>query len=69
MSLISPKIRKVDMAHCFTQGLEYDHLFGIVVSKSAIQEVAGSIPGYALEIFLELKGLERGPPSLVRTIG
>ena len=32
-------------------------------------EVPGSIPGYTLEIFLEVQGLERGPPRLVRTIG
>ena len=31
-----------------------DRLFGIVVSTSAIQEVPGSIPGYNLEIFLEV---------------
>ena len=36
---------------------------------TAIQEVPGSIPGYTLEIFLEVQSLERGPPSLVRTIG
>ena len=36
---------------------------------TAIQEVPGSIPGYILEIFLEVQGLERGPPSLVRRIG
>ena len=36
---------------------------------TAIQKVPGSIPGYTLEIFLEVYGLERGPPSLVRTIG
>ena len=36
---------------------------------TAIQEVLGSIPGYALEIFLEVQGLERGPPCLVRPIG
>ena len=36
---------------------------------TAIQEVPGSIPGYTLEIFVEVQGLERGPPSLVRTIG
>ena len=36
---------------------------------TAIQEVPGSIPGYTLEIFLEVQGLEWGPPSLVRTIG
>ena len=35
---------------------------------TAIQEVPGSIPGYTLESFLEVQGLERGPPSLVRTI-
>ena len=49
-----------------------DRLFGIVVSSlrlTAIQEVPGSIPGYTLEIFLEVQRLERGPPSLVRTIG
>ena len=34
-----------------------------------IQEVPGSIPGYTLEFFLEVWGLERGPPSLVRPIG
>ena len=34
-----------------------------------IQEVSGSIPGYTLEIFLEVQGLERGSPSLVRPIG
>ena len=32
-----------------------DHLFGIVVSTSnVIQEFPGSIPGYTLEIFLEV---------------
>ena len=31
-----------------------DHLFGILVSMSDIQEVSGSIPGYTLEIFLEI---------------
>ena len=32
-----------------------DHLFGIVVSTSdAILEVPGSIPGYTVEIFLEV---------------
>ena len=32
-----------------------DHLFGIVVSTSdAIQQVLGSIPGYTLEIFLQV---------------
>ena len=36
---------------------------------AAIQEIPGSIPGYTLEIFLEVKDLERGPPSLVTTIG
>ena len=36
---------------------------------TAVQEVPGSIPGYTPEIFLEVKGLEGGPPSLVRTIG
>ena len=36
---------------------------------TAIQKVPGSIPGYTLEIFLEVQGLERGPPSLVTTIG
>ena len=36
---------------------------------TAIQEVPDSIPGYTLEIFLAVQGLERGPPSLVRTIG
>ena len=36
---------------------------------TAIQEVPGSIPSYTLEIFLEIQGLERGPPSLVRTTG
>ena len=35
---------------------------------TAIQEVPGSIPGYTQEIFLEVQGLERGPPSVVRTI-
>ena len=36
---------------------------------TAVQEVPGSIPGYTLEIFLEvgLQGLELSPPSLVRT--
>ena len=29
----------------------------------------GSIPGYTLEIFLEVYDLERGPTSLVRPIG
>ena len=38
-------------------------------SLTAIQEVPGLIPGYTLEIFLEVYGLERGPPSLVRTTG
>ena len=36
---------------------------------TAIQEVLGLTPGYTLEIFLEVQGLERGPPSLVRPIG
>ena len=36
---------------------------------TAIQEVQISIPGYTLEIFLEVQGLERGPPSPVRAIG
>ena len=36
---------------------------------TAIQEVPGSIPGYILETFLKVQGLERGVPSLVRTIG
>ena len=36
--------------------------------QTAIQQVPGSIPGYILEIFLEVQGLERGTPSLVRTI-
>ena len=36
---------------------------------TAIQEVPGSIPGYTLGIFLDVQGLEWGPPSLVRTIG
>ena len=36
---------------------------------TAIQEVPGSIPGYTLEMFLEVQVLERGPPCLVRTIG
>ena len=36
---------------------------------TAIQEVPGSIPGYTLEIFLDIQCLERGPPSLMRTIG
>ena len=40
-----------------------------LVRLTAIQEVPGLIPGYTLEIFLEVQGLERGPPSLVRTIG
>ena len=36
---------------------------------TAIQEVPGSIPGYTLQIFLEVQGLEWGSPSLARTIG
>ena len=36
---------------------------------TVIQEVPGSIPGYTLEIFLGVYGLERGPPGLVTTIG
>ena len=40
-----------------------------LVHLTAIQEVPGSIPGYNLEIFLEVQGLVRGPPSLVRTTG
>ena len=36
---------------------------------TAIREVLGSIPGYTLEIFLAIQGLDQGPPSLVRTIG
>ena len=36
---------------------------------TAVQEVPGSILGYTLEIFLDVQGLERGPPSLVRTTG
>ena len=39
-----------------------------VVSRSVIQEVPGSIPGGALEIFMEIYGLERGQPSLVKPI-
>ena len=34
-----------------------------------IQEVLGSIPCYTLEIYLEVQGMEQGPPSLVRTTG
>ena len=34
-----------------------------------IHEVPVSIPGYTLEIFLHVESLERGPPSLVSTIG
>ena len=41
----------------------------IIIVLTAIQEVPGSIPGYTLEIFLEVQGLERDPPSLVRAIG
>ena len=41
-------------------------LFDIV---NAIQKVPGSIPSITLGIFLEVQGLERGPPSLVRKIG
>ena len=44
-------------------------MFGMMVSMSVIQEVPGSIPGYTLEIFVEVQGLEWVPPSLVRTIG
>ena len=35
---------------------------------TAIQEVQRSIPDYILDICLYVEGLERGPPSLVRTI-
>ena len=45
------------------------HLVQWSARLTAIQEVPGSIPGYTLEIFLEVQGLERGPPSLVRPIG
>ena len=38
-------------------------------SLTAVQNVPDSIPGYNLEIFLEVQDLERGPPSLVRPIG
>ena len=32
-----------------------NHLFGIVLARlTAIQEVPGSIPGYTLEVFLEV---------------
>ena len=41
----------------------------VYYSLTAIQEVPGLIPGYTLGIFLELQGLERGPPSLARTTG
>ena len=40
-----------------------------IARLTAIQEVPGSIPGYILEIFLEVQGLDRDPPSLVRPIG
>ena len=32
-------------------------------------EVPGSILGYTLEVFLDVLDLERGPPSLVSSIG
>ena len=41
------------------------NLLGIVVSMFVIQQVPGSTPGYILEIFLEVQGLEWSPPSLV----
>ena len=40
----------------------------VVACPTIIQEVPGLIPSCTLEI-LEVWGLERGPPSLVRTIG
>ena len=49
-----------DMTACLVQWLA--RLF-------TIQEVPGSIPGYTLEILLEVLGLERGPPSFMRPIG
>ena len=51
---------KVIMTTCLVQWL---------ARLTAIQEVPGFIPCYTLEIFLEVQGLERGPPSLMRTIG
>ena len=41
----------------------------VYYSLTAIQEATGLIPGYTLEIFLEVSGLERSLPSLVRTTG
>ena len=46
------------MTTCFVQWL---------ARLTAIQEVPGSIPGYTLEIFLEVQGLERGTPSRARS--
>ena len=45
-------------------------IFTYVTWRAAhVQELPGSIPGYTLEILLEVQGLERGSHSLVRTIG
>ena len=40
-----------------------------VAHLAAFQEVSGSITDHTLGIFLEVQGMEQGPPSLVRTIG
>ena len=63
---------QVSQRYCFfrlwpfsSQGvtLPFDLLCGVLVSMSDYQEIPGSVSGYALEIVLE-----RGAPSLVRTI-
>ena len=63
--LKSYDLGKLDILICLeTTGLVY-----WLARLTAIQELPGSIPGYTLEIFLEVQGLEQGPPSLVRPIG
>ena len=44
-----------------------DRLVGLVVSMTTDHEVAGSIPSTSTNFKCGL-GLERGPPSLMRTI-
>ena len=41
----------------------------VVIMPDYNPRAPGSIPGYTIEIFLEVWILERGSPSLVRTIG
>ena len=44
-------------------------LFGIVVNTSDCHPRGPGFDSQTLEIFLEVWGLEQGPPSLMRTIG